>query len=187
MAGRRTQFAAQVNDRAGARICFPIVMNGKQGGGGRAALESGIAADLRELTAESEQIGQLFAGSQEVRAIDFRALLHIMVAETAGTPISPGELGSRMGLSGAGITYLVDRLIASGHVRREDHASDRRKIVLRYADLGLDTARAFFTPLQKHTHDALAELPDSDLTAARRVFTALIAAVGEFRSELDGS
>lgn len=162
-------------------------MNRQQSTSARAELESGISADLRELTAESEQIGQLFAGSQEVRPTDFRALLHIMVAETAGAPLSPGELGSRMGLSGAGITYLVDRLIASGHVRREDHASDRRKIVLRYAELGLDTARAFFTPLQQHTHDALAELSDSDLTAARRVFTALIAAMGRFRSELDGS
>ncbi len=185
MGARKVQSVAQLNDRAAARICWYIVMNRQQGKSGRAELESGISADLRALTAESEQIGQLFAGSQEVRPTDFRALLHIMVAETADTPISPGELGQRMGLSGAGITYLVDRLIASGHVRRQDHASDRRKIVLRYADLGLDTARAFFTPLQQHTHDALAALPDADLTAARRVFTALIAAMGRFRSELD--
>ncbi|ORV47530.1 MarR family transcriptional regulator [Mycolicibacter engbaekii] len=152
---------------------------------GRAALEWLMSADLRELAAESEHISQRFAGSHDVRPTDFRALLHIMVAETAGTPISPGELRQRLGLSGAAITYLVDRLIASGHVRREAHASDRRKVTLRYAELGLDTARAFFAPLQAHTHQALAEISDADLQTAHRVFTALIAAMRQFQSELD--
>lgn len=153
--------------------------------GGRVGRESLISADLRELTAESERIGHLFAAVHNVRSTDFRALLHIMVAETAGQPISPGELGQRMGLSGAGITYLVDRLIESGHVRREAHPSDRRKLTLRYAQLGLETARAFFTPLQQHTHRALEELPDDDLDAAHRVFGVLVAAMRRFRSELD--
>lgn len=136
------------------------------------------------MAAESEQIGQRFAGSHDVRPTDFRALLHIMVAETAGSPIGPSELRQRMGLSGAAITYLVDRLIESGHVRREPHPSDRRKIALRYAELGLDTARAFFTPLQNHTHRALEGLSDSDLRSAHRVFTALITAMRDFQLDL---
>lgn len=52
----------------------------------RDRLESLISADLREMTTESDQIGRLFAMSQDVRPTDFRALLHIMVAETAGGP-----------------------------------------------------------------------------------------------------
>ncbi len=108
-----------------------------------------------------------------------------MVAETAGQPITSGELGQRMGLSGAGITYLVDRLIDSGHVRRDSHPADRRKVILRYAELGLNTARSFFTPLQKHTHAALVDLVDADLAAAHRAFTALIAAMRRFQAELD--
>ena len=38
-------------------------------------------------------------------ATDFRALLHIMVAETSGRPMTSGDLSQRMGLSGAAITY----------------------------------------------------------------------------------
>lgn len=143
-----------------------------------------MSADLRELTAESDQIGRLFADSHAVRPTDFRALLYIMVAETAGMPISSGELGQQLGLSGAGITYLVDRLIESRHVRRDSHPSDRRKVILRYAELGLNTARSFFTPLQKHTQAALADLPDADLAAAHRVFSALVVAMRRFRAEL---
>jgi DNA-binding MarR family transcriptional regulator len=150
----------------------------------REGLESLISADLRELSTESDQIGRLFAMSQDVRPTDFRALLHIMVAETAGRPMTSGDLSHRMGLSGAAITYLVDRLIDSGHIRRDSHPADRRKVILRHSDPGLATARSFFTPLGLHTHEALANLPDADLAAAHRVFAALIAAMRGFQAEL---
>lgn len=150
----------------------------------RGALESLIAADVRELTAESDQIGRLFAVLQGVRPTDFRALLQVMVAETAGQPMTSGDLSQRMGLSGAAITYLVDRLIDSGHLRRDCHPVDRRKVILRYSEPGLDTARAFFTPLAVHTHTMLTALPDADLAAAHRVLTALIAAMRGFHTEL---
>ena len=85
--------------------------------GDRTALEALIAADVRALSAESDQIGRVFAGLHDVAANDFRALLHIMVAETAGSPLTAGELRRRMGMSGAAITYLVERMIDSGHIR----------------------------------------------------------------------
>src|ERR1700754_4244642 len=150
----------------------------------RAALESQITADLRILTAESEQIGRVFAVAHDVRPTDFRALLHVMVAETTGQPITSGELRHRMGLSGAAITYLVDRMMASGHITRESEPADRRKVILRYSDSGLATARAFFAPLGMHSHEAMAELPDSDLHAAGRVFTALIEAMKKYQDDL---
>jgi hypothetical protein len=58
----------------------------------RDALESMIAADMRAMNAESDQIGRHFAGRHGVAANDFRALLHIMVAESTGTPLTAGEL-----------------------------------------------------------------------------------------------
>ena len=151
---------------------------------GRDALESLISADLREITTESDQIGRLFAVSHDVRPTDFRALLHIMVAETAGRPMTSGDLSQRMGLSGAAITYLVDRLIESGHIRRDSHPADRRKVILRYSEPGLDTARSFFNPLGVYTHAALSDVSDADLAAAHRVFTALIAAMRSFQTDL---
>lgn len=151
----------------------------------RHTLESLITADLREMSTESDQIGRHFAMSHDVRPTDFRALLHIMVAETAGRPMTSGDLSQRMGLSGAAITYLVDRLIDSGHIRRDSHPADRRKVILRHSEPGLRTARSFFTPLGMHTHQALSDLADEDLGAAHRVFAALIAAMREFQAELD--
>lgn len=145
-------------------------------------LERSIASDVRALTAESEQIGREFANRNDVTANDFRALLHIMVADAAGTPLTAGELRKLMGTSAAAVTYLVERMIASGHLRREPHPGDGRKVILRYDDHGLAVARNFFAPLQRINSEALADLPDADLAAAHRVFTALVGAMREFRT-----
>ena len=151
---------------------------------GRSALESDVVADVQALSAESDQIGRVFAGIHQLSANDFRALVHVMVAENAGSALTAGELRARMGLSGAAITYLVERMIESGHLRRDSDPADRRKVILRYADHGIEVGRAFFTPLAAHTHRVLAELPDEDLAAAHRVFTAVLEAMTAFRADL---
>jgi len=148
----------------------------------REELETQISADLRKLSAESEQIGRSFAALHQLGPNDFRALTHIMVAETEGAALTAGELRQRLGLSGAAITYLVERLIESGHITRETDPGDRRKVILRFADHGMTVARGFFTPLAAHTHAALADLPDADLRAAHRVFDALVTAMRAFGS-----
>jgi DNA-binding MarR family transcriptional regulator len=154
---------------------------------GRSALESQMAADVRALTAESDQIGRYFAARHDVSANDFRALLHVMVAETAGTPLTAGELRAQMGLSAAAITYLVDRMLASGHLLRESDPADRRKVILRVAEHGMTVARGFFTPLAAQTRAALSGFSDAELASAHRVFGALVDAMRAFRHELDAT
>jgi MarR family transcriptional regulator, organic hydroperoxide resistance regulator len=158
-------------------------MNPDEGAARRARLEALIAADARALTAESDRAGRAFAAAHRLRPSDFRALLHILVAETAGTPLTSGELRQKMGLSAAAITYLVERMINSGHIRRDTHAGDRRKVILRFSGPGLATARSYFTPLGIHTHAALDDVPDGDLEGAHRVFAALIGAMRQFQVE----
>lgn len=150
----------------------------------RRALEALIAADARSLCAETEEIGRLFAAAHDVHATDFRALLHILVAETAGNPLTAGDLRQRLGVSGSAITYLVERMMSSGHIRRESDAADRRKVILCYADHGRDTARAFFTPLATHTEAAMRKVTDADLSAAHTVFAALIEGMRGFHDEI---
>lgn len=141
-----------------------------------------MSADMRAITAQSDRIGRHFARLNDVRGTDFHALLHIMVAETAGEPLTAAQLRRRMDVSPAAITYLVDRMIDAGHVRREPDPQDRRKTLLRYEKPGMALARSFFTPLGAELHTALADLPDRDLAAAHRVFTAMIEAMASFES-----
>jgi len=97
----------------------------------RAQLEALMWADLRAITAGSGRVGQHFAHLHHLRSTDLHALLHLMVAETAGEPLTAGRLCAHLDLSGAAITYLIDRMVNAGHVRREPHHTDRRKVLLR--------------------------------------------------------
>jgi DNA-binding MarR family transcriptional regulator len=150
----------------------------------RAELERSLSADLRAITAQSDRIGRHFARTNDVSSGDFQALLHIMVAETGGKPLTLAQLRQRIDVSPAAVTYLVDRMIEAGHIRREPDPDDRRKWMLRYEDRGMALALAFFSPLGAHLRETLADLPDKDLAAAHRVFTAMIGAMATFESEL---
>jgi DNA-binding MarR family transcriptional regulator len=150
----------------------------------RAELERQLSADIRAITARSDRVGRHFARLNEVSSSDFHALLHIMVSETAGAPLTLAQLRQRMDVSPAAITYLVDRMIDAGHIRREPDPADRRKWLLRYQESGMSLAHEFFRPLGTHLSAAMADLSDNDLVAAHRVFTAMIDAMTAFEDEL---
>src|ERR1700692_786588 len=152
----------------------------------RVELERQLSADMRAMTARSDRVGRHFARLNEVSSSDFHALLHIMVGETAGAPLTLAQLRQRMDLSPAAITSLVDRMIDAGHIRREPDPADRRKWLLRYEDSGMTMAHAFFRPLGAHLSAAMADLSDKDLVAAHRVLTAMIDAMATFEGELPG-
>jgi DNA-binding MarR family transcriptional regulator len=147
---------------------------------GRLQLEKLMSADMRAVTAQSDRVGRYFARQHDVSGNDFHALLHVMVAETAGTPLTMAQLRQRMDVSPAAITYLVDRMIDAGHIRRESDPADRRKALLRYEASGMELAHGFFSPLGAQMRGALAGLPDEDLSAAHRVFSAMLAAMSAF-------
>jgi DNA-binding MarR family transcriptional regulator len=151
----------------------------------RPQLEKLMSADIRAVTAQSDRVGRYFARQHKVSSNDFHALLHVMVAETAGTPLTMAQLRQRMDVSPAAITYLVDRMIDAGHIRRESDPADRRKALLRYEASGMELAQGFFTPLGVHLRAALEELPDEDLAAAHRVFSAMLAAMSTFEVDLN--
>jgi DNA-binding MarR family transcriptional regulator len=151
---------------------------------GREELERQLSADMRAITAQSDRIGRHFARINDVSSGDFHALLHIMVAETSGAPLTLAQLRQRMDVSPAAITYLVDRMIEAGHIRREADPDDRRKWLLRYERQGMTLAHAFFRPLGVQLSAALADLSDRELIAAHKVFTAMIAAMSTFEDKL---
>ncbi|MCZ8379968.1 MarR family transcriptional regulator [Mycobacterium sp. CPCC 205372] len=153
----------------------------------RAVLEALLSADLRALTAESDRIGRMFAELHHLSANEFHALLHIMVGETSGMPLTAGQLQQRLGLTHAGITYLVRRMISAGHIRRDADPADRRKAILRYEHDGMELARAFFTHLGAANRAALAGFSDDDLRTAHQVMHTLTQAMDHFRRRLTTS
>lgn len=141
----------------------------------------GLERDLSEAVAAgyaaSHRLAHDFAQGHDLHTTDFRALTAIYVAENAGEPLTASRLGAELSLSSGAVTYLVDRLIASGHVRRDRDPADRRRVVLTYADHGRGVAGAFFGPLAMRTHAALAGFDDADLRTGLAVMEALTDAI----------
>lgn len=147
-------------------------------------MESLLSADLRALTAQSDRIGRIFADLHGLSANEFHALLHIMVGESTGAVLSAGELQQRIGLTNSGITHLVDRMINAGHIRRDTDPTDRRKVILRYEDHGMEIARTFFTHVGAANRQAMANLTDQELAIAHKVLKTLTASLDHFGSRL---
>lgn len=57
------------------------------------------------------------------------------------------ELAHRLGMRSASATELVDRLEATGHVRRRPHETDRRRVVVELTERGRTEALAAMGPL----------------------------------------
>lgn len=146
--------------------------------------ERAIVRGVQSITAVSHSIGQVFAQQHDLHETDFRALTHVMLAEQQGSPLSPGDLARILGVSSAGVTYVIDRLVEAGHLVRERAADDRRKVVLTYALPGQRLAEEFFRPLGMRHSAALEQFSDAELDAAQRVLTAAVASLEEHLAHL---
>lgn len=139
---------------------------------------------VRDIAVASEQIGTAFASTQDLHSTDFRALTLIYQAENAGKPLSPTRLAQALSLSHGAVTYVVDRLTASGHVWRDADPADGRRVVLRIAGHGREVAGNFFGPLgEAHSH-TLSAFSAEELAVALRVLTDVSAALSEFSNDL---
>lgn len=159
-------------------------MAGREQQSDRERLEREFAAELAAVTSVSHQLEHRFGSAESLHASDFRALTAIYVAENADRPLTPSDLAQDLMLSSGAITYLVERLVTSGHVRRDAHPSDRRKVVLRYADHGRTVAAGFFGPLARHTHAELDAHTDDEIAAAIRVLRSATAGMRTYDDEL---
>src|SRR6478609_5945718 len=61
---------------------------------------------------------------------DLLALRYLLRAKATGERVGPKDLSRVLGITTASTTSLIDRLVASGHVRREPHPTDRRSLVI---------------------------------------------------------
>jgi DNA-binding MarR family transcriptional regulator len=136
-----------------------------------------IVRSLRALLTESDRIAHGFAMEHRLSPSDFRALLHVVASETEGAPLAASDLRSRLNVSAGAITYIIDRLVKAGHVRRDADPSDRRKVILRFSEQGFDLCRSYFEPIQTGYARALADVSEPDLAATEVVLDALLVAM----------
>lgn len=89
-----------------------------------------VLKSLRDYRAAETAIRRSTRDSMGMGETDILALRYLLRAQASGKVVVPKDLSQFLGITSASTTSLIDRLVASGHVRREAHPSDRRSVVV---------------------------------------------------------
>jgi DNA-binding MarR family transcriptional regulator len=121
-------------------------------------VEDGVALRvnlaLRDLLALAHDVQLALARRLGLGATDVQALQHL----ATGVPMGTVDLAHALKIRSASATVLVDRLEAAGHVRRDRHPSDGRRITLVVAEAARAEVRAALAPLVDAVTRLTAEL-----------------------------
>lgn len=130
-----------------------------------------VVDQLRALTATYFALGQDFASRHALHPTDMEALLHLMDADEAGMPATPGRLGEALGLASGSVTGLIDRLERAGHVQRTRDTKDRRRVIVVPSESALAAGREYWGAIDRHISQALGQYSPPELAAVRRFLT----------------
>ena len=93
--------------------------------------------------------------------------------------LSHRELASRLGLTPATLTPVVEALEAAGHVRRERDAADRRVVRLSITPAGRERLQTAFAAVAVGMRARLPHPPPAEAAIIRNYLLAVLAAVGD--------
>ena len=102
-----------------------------------------IADQMERITQQQQQFERHLARRLAVDAVGLAAVEHLIRAGDS----TPSELSRELGISTAAMTLVLDRLAAAGHVTRQPHPTDRRKVVITPATTTAAAAQALVDPL----------------------------------------
>ncbi|HEX4813671.1 MAG TPA: MarR family transcriptional regulator [Nonomuraea sp.] len=142
---------------------------------------------MRALNVESDRFAERFAARHGLHRTDLNALVVILDAARAGTPLTPGGLGAALNLSPPATTALVDRLQQAGHVERRRSAADRRKVEVVLNEQAAELASRFFAPLGRHLTEVIEAFTPEERLVIGRFLESGIRATAAARSETAGS
>lgn len=139
---------------------------------------------LQRYVVEAVQLGRAFAVRHHMHPTDWSALLAVIHGDRSGRPLTPGELGQRLGISSGATTAVLDRLERAGHVRRVRDDRDRRRMTLHRADSASALLRVFSEPLDAAMDAIVVGYSAGELAVVQRFLGDAIGQVAEHRRQL---
>ncbi|MET3452868.1 MarR family transcriptional regulator [Curtobacterium sp. 1544] len=132
---------------------------------GRPLPDDDIRSRVQQVAVRQQRFERHLARALEVDAMGLEAMDHLI----ATGPATPTELARRLEISTAAMTLVLNRLETAGHVRRDRHPSDGRKLVVTAAERSSDRAYDLVLPLIDGIED-LVDGMDADQRAAVETF-----------------
>lgn len=85
---------------------------------------------------------------------------HALVEIGRASPLSLGDLAQRLGLDKSTTSRVVDSLVTSRKVKREEHPADRRVIQLSLTDAGKATFENIEQEMNRQYREVLSAIPE---------------------------
>ena len=110
---------------------------------GRPLPDDDIRARVQQVAVRQQKFERHLARELAVDPVGLEVMDHLITIGSA----TPTELARRLDTSTAAMTLVLNRLEDAGHVRRDRHPSDGRKLVVTAADASSDRAYELVLPI----------------------------------------
>lgn len=137
---------------------------------GRPVEEGDIRARLQQLTIRQQRFERAVAQQLDVDAAGLDAMDHLL----SSGPSTPTELAHRLEISTAAMTLVLNRLESAGHIRRERHPSDGRKLVVTASEESAEEAHGRVAPLIEGVEELIASMGDAELAVVEGFLQSLV-------------
>ncbi|MEV7457518.1 MarR family winged helix-turn-helix transcriptional regulator [Pseudarthrobacter oxydans] len=97
---------------------------------GQLDYSAAVLKSLRDYRTAETAVRRSTRDSMGMGETDILALRYLLRVQASGKSVAPKDISQFLGITSASTTSLIDRLVASGHVRREAHPTDRRSVIV---------------------------------------------------------
>lgn len=124
------------------------------------------ARALRRVITLNHEIGHELRRIMGLKETDFSAMALLM-----RRPMGPTELARALHITTASATAMVDRLVRAGHVVREPHPEDRRRMTVRAVERSTAEVAVEVAPMVAMVEEELAALDEPGRRAVLQFLT----------------
>lgn len=142
---------------------------------------------LRAFRRSDEVMRQRASRDMGMNLTDLRALQHVIACEGREDPATPRGIAEYLRISTASTTKLLDRLVASGHLERRPHPSDRRSVVVVASPAAHAEVRERLTRVHDRMLQIARDVPPQSRAAVRQFLLAMAAEVEREHDDVAGT
>lgn len=117
-----------------------------------------IGRQLQEVAVLTREVAEQLGNAMGINQTD----LSLMEQLITDGPLSPNELASRLSVTTAGITLVIDRLERAGHVVRERQQNDKRRVLVRPVQASVAQTYQHIAPMLNQLDEVLGALSAND-------------------------
>lgn len=133
-------------------------------------MTNAIMEGLQLIGLLTRQVEQRLSQALGINSTDLSAIEHLM---TDG-PLTAKDLADRLQVSTAASTHIVDRLERAGHVTRQPHATDRRKVLVLLADTSKAKLTEHLAPLLGGLDEHVGKLDPAEREVVERFLAGVV-------------